>query len=270
MKGLTGAIRYAIELGRLYSNPLERISKTPPRKATTIDQRVVVNPTQARKLIAAVPQCGWTGPRLEAFFAALYYAALRPSEALALRIQDCQLPETGWGELCFAESAPYAYKAWTTAGDDSPRKALKHRAKNQSRTVPACPELVAHLQLHVEKFGTAPDGRFFIREDGGPIRPSTYAKIWAKARNVTLTPVQAASPLGKRPYDLRHAAVSTWLNAGVPAPQVAEWAGHSVEMLLSTYAKCVDGQADLARKRIEEALEWMAPEDGAKPEDPQE
>ena len=50
--------------------------------------------------------------------------------------------------------------------------------------------------------------------------------------------------------------MSTWLNAGVPAPQVAEWAGHSVEMLLSTYAKCVDGQEDLARKRIEEALDW--------------
>ena len=58
----------------------------------------------------------------------------------------------------------------------------------------------------------------------------------------------------ERPYDLRHAAVSTWLNAGVSAPQVAEWAGHSVEMLLSTYAKCVDGQQDRDRNRIEEAL----------------
>src|SRR5258707_11135050 len=55
MKGLTGAIKYAIELGRLSSNPLERISTTAPRKATTIDRRVVVNPVQARALIAAVP-----------------------------------------------------------------------------------------------------------------------------------------------------------------------------------------------------------------------
>ena len=46
------------------------------------------------------------------------------------------------------------------------------------------------------------------------------------------------------------------LNAGVSAPQVAEWAGHNVEMLLSTYAKCVDGQQDRDRKRIEEALAW--------------
>lgn len=56
-----------------------------------------------------------------------------------------------------------------------------------------------------------------------------------------------------RPYDLRHAAVSTWLNTGVPAPQVAEWAGHSVDVLLRAYAKCIAEQQTEARRRIEEA-----------------
>ena len=46
-----------------------------------------------------------------------------------------------------------------------------------------------------------------------------------------------ASPLAATPYDLRHAAVSTWLNAGVPPQDVAPWAGHSVEILLKIYAK---------------------------------
>lgn len=133
---------------------------------------------------------------------------------------------------------------------------MKHRPKGQSRTVPACPDLVKILREHIKTYGTADDGRLFSREDGEKIRPATYAKIWADTRADVLTPVQYNSPLGKRPYDLRHACVSTWLNAGVPAPQVAEWAGHSVEMLLSTYAKCVDGQEDLTRHRIEEALDW--------------
>jgi hypothetical protein len=48
--------------------------------------------------------------------------------------------------------------------------------------------------------------------------------------------------------------VSTWLNAGVPATQVAEWAGHSVHVLLKVYAKCIDGQDEAARHRIEAAL----------------
>ena len=59
---------------------------------------------------------------------------------------------------------------------------------------------------------------------------------------------------GARVYDLRHACVSTWLNGGIPPAQVAEWAGHSVAILLKIYAKCLDGQDAIAKRRIEEAL----------------
>jgi integrase len=69
-----------------------------------------------------------------------------------------------------------------------------------------------------------------------------------------LTPREVASPLASRPYDLRHAAASLWLNAGVPATQVAEWAGHSVNVLLRVYAKCVYGQEEAAKLRISHAL----------------
>lgn len=258
MKGLTGAIRYAIELGLLDRNPLDRISTPRPRRTPFVDRRVVVNPEQARALIAAIADIGWTGPQYVALFATIYFAGLRPAEALALRFQDCSLPEQDWGELCFAESTPYAGAAWTDDGTNGPRKALKHRTANESRTVPAHPELVAHLRNHMEQFGTAKDGRFFVRANGEDVRYSSFASIWSRARKAVLTEAQFNSPLGKRPYDLRHACISTWLNAGVSAPQIAEWAGHSVQMLLSTYAKCIDGQHDRDRRRIEEALRWQA------------
>jgi hypothetical protein len=67
-------------------------------------------------------------------------------------------------------------------------------------------------------------------------------------------PEVAASPLAKAPYDLRHAAVSTWLNGGVPPTTVAEWAGHSVEVLLRIYAKCLDGSDALIRQRVQAVL----------------
>jgi hypothetical protein len=35
---------------------------------------------------------------------------------------------------------------------------------------------------------------------------------------------------------------------------VAEWAGHSVNVLLRVYAKCMDGQDEAAKRRIEAAL----------------
>jgi hypothetical protein len=47
------------------------------------------------------------------------------------------------------------------------------------------------------------------------------------------------------PYDLRHACLSMWPNGGVYPTQVAEWAGHSVDVLLRIYAKCVAGHDGL-------------------------
>jgi hypothetical protein len=48
--------------------------------------------------------------------------------------------------------------------------------------------------------------------------------------------------------------VSLWLNAGVPATEVARRAGHGVAVLLKIYAHCIDGQATAANQRITEAL----------------
>ena len=93
----------------------------------------------------------------------------------------------------------------------------------------ACPAARQALLAH-EKNGTA------TRIKGS--RPG-IADTW--------TP---AAPLGRRPHDLRHAAVSVWLNSGVPATEVARRAGHGVAVLLKIYAHCIDGQANAANQRI--------------------
>jgi hypothetical protein len=48
---------------------------------------------------------------------------------------------------------------------------------------------------------------------------------------------------------------SLWLNAGVPATEVARRAGHGVAVLLKVYANCIDGQAGAANQRINAALD---------------
>jgi hypothetical protein len=60
-----------------------------------------------------------------------------------------------------------------------------------------------------------------------------------------------ASPLAEMPYDLRHAAVPTWLNAGISPARVAEWAGQSPEVLWRTYAECLAGGEAELRRRME-------------------
>jgi hypothetical protein len=107
---------------------------------------------------------------------------------------------------------------------------------------------------HIKEHGGGPDGRSFRSEHGKPVASTAYTEVWQDARPLAFTPEQAASPLAGRPYDLRHAAVSLWLNGGVSPTEIAKRAGHSVEVLLRVYAKCVSGQEEIANHRIEEIL----------------
>jgi integrase len=76
----------------------------------------------------------------------------------------------------------------------------------------------------------------------------------AQARQKTLTAAQQNSPLAARPYDLRHSGITLALNAGIPAPEVARRAGHSVPVLLRVYAGCLDGHEQLWNSRLDQAL----------------
>jgi len=93
---------------------------------------------------------------------------------------------------------------------------------------------------------------------GGIVTDRAYLAVFHKAPAAAFTKGESASLLDRRPYDLRHAAVSTWLawlNAGVAPAQVAEWAGHTVDVLLRVYAKCIAGQQEEAKRRILEATQ---------------
>ena len=248
------ALGYAVELKLLGSNPVDRIQWTAPAVAASVDRRVVVSPAQAGTLLTAVGRLGQRGAHLKAFFAVLYYAALRPSEAVMLREADLHLPTTGWGRIVLSASASRAGRAWTDEGTARQERGLKHRADNETRTIPVPPVLVRRLRAHIKRYGTTPDGRVFQTTRGGIIQDSAYSAVWAEARKAALTEAQFRSPLGRRPYDLRHAAVSLWLNSGVPATEVARRAGHGVAVLLKIYAHCIDGQADAANQRITDAL----------------
>jgi integrase len=197
-----------------------------------------------------------------AHHATAYYAGLRPGEINALDEGTVELPDKDaadqWGVLRLAISRPATSAGWQNdqADEDEipPARQLKHRAIGETRPVPACPPLVTILREHIEEFGFAPDGRLFQGARGGEVSDSVVGRIWAAARKEALTKTQAAGPLARRVYDLRHACLSGWLNAGVPPQQAAEWAGHGLPVLLRVYAKCVDGDDLAARKRIEAFL----------------
>ena len=252
---LNAAISFAIESKLLTSNPVPALKLKAPKNARQVDRRSVANPVQARTLLEAVRSQQRTGPRLVAFFGCLYFAGLRPEEAVSLKKSNLSLPKEGWGEIHLNAVEPHAGKEWTDSGNNRDRREqLKHRDRGESRTVPSPPELTALLHAHIA-LGVGKDGRLFYGERNKDELPKlTILKAWASARERTFVEEVRSSPLAATPYDLRHAAVSTWLNAGVPPTTVAAWAGHSVAVLLTTYAKCLDGEAQLLQHRVQAAL----------------
>jgi integrase len=265
---LLNALDYAVELKLLDTNPVKDIKWRALKVAHEVDRRVVVNPTQARALLEAVRAQRPSGSRLVAFFGVLYYSGLRPEEAVGLHRQDVELPalvwdedgqqwcepDDSWGELHLRTARPDAGSRWTDDGSGRDQRGLKHRAEGETRRVPCPPPLTELLRQHLCSVTGEPTGPLFRGVQGRPLATITYRRAWDSARKTALTDEEYRSQLARRPYDLRHACLSTWLNGGVAATQVAEWAGHSVEMLLRVYAKCLDGQDEVAKRRIVAAL----------------
>ena len=245
---LANSMDYAVEpgLAGLQSDPGPEVGRASHVQGKWTG-RCVVNPRQARALLAAVRAQQPSGPRLVAFFGLMYYAGLRPEEAVSLTrgLPDSSAPRrrpTTGANCIFATRHRTRAGDWTDDGSARERRQLKHRAEGDSRIVPVHPELAHLLRDHLAQFGAADDGRLFSGVRGGELATVTYRRAWIKARQDALTAAEQASPLARRPYDLRHACLSTWLNGGVYPTQVAEWAGHSVDVLLRIYAKCVVGQ----------------------------
>lgn len=250
------ALGYAVDAELLTENPLPGVQwKAPEQVEEEVDPACVPDPAQAATLLTAVRDQSPRGRRLMAFFGCMYYAAARPAEVIGLRLQDCDLPRRGWGKLRLRETRPRSGSAWTDSGEAHDKRGLKHRPRKAVREVPIPPELVALLRWHVTAYGTAPDGRLFRTQRGGLIQDTGYGEVWAEARTRALTPAQRQSALAKRPYDLRHAAVSTWLSSGVEPQLVAKRAGHSVAVLFRVYAKFLSGGDEAANAKISARLE---------------
>ena len=264
------ALGFAVRKRRLEKNPLSKGNlpegwTAPERPDNTLDPRAVGSPALVADMLAACSRVGRRqGPRFVAFYGCMYYAMMRPSEVGALTRSSCYLPVEGWGHLTFADASPAPGRAYTDDGKAHEHRGLKGRtrgrpsrdprARKPTRRVPIPPELVGLLRAHLENFGTGPDGRLFRSENGNPIQQSTWWQVWQKVRKLALTPEQLATPLLRRPYDLRHSGVTWRLNSGVPPGEVAAWAGHSVEVLMRTYAKCMTGLEDVWIRRIDSTL----------------
>jgi integrase len=260
----SGALRYGVELDCLPTHPMKNVRWEAPKLSSEVDRRPVVNQEQGHRPLLGFRR---TTPELEALFATMYEAALRPEECLMLADQDYERPKKkgGWGWLHLTGALPEAGTAWTETGEATEERGLKHRDKTAVRPVPAPPRLCARLDRHIKKWPPASNGRLFVsrRGPGGiyiaaknrPVTRNAISTAWSKARASALTPAEQASPLAATPYDLRHACVSYQLSRGISPALVAKWAGHSIKVLLEVYASWIFGEEEAAMRRLEAGYE---------------
>ena len=112
---LVNALDHAVRLGYLNENPVRGIKWQAPKPTRAVDRRRVPNPIQARTLLAHVREAKISGPRLVACFGSMYFAALRPEEAVDLRDGNLTLSRKwdedkeswvyDWGETVCREGA---------------------------------------------------------------------------------------------------------------------------------------------------------------------
>ena len=98
-----------------------------------------------------------------------------------LREADLHLPKKGWGRIILAASASRAGTAWTDHGTARQERGLKHRADNETRTIPIPPEPVRLPRAHIRRCGTTPDGRIFQTARRGILQGSGCNEVWTEA-----------------------------------------------------------------------------------------
>jgi hypothetical protein len=98
-----------------------------------VNPQAVASPAQVRAILAEVARLR---PELTAFFGCLYYAALRPEEAVALCRTNLILPAHPRGKLVLTEACPRTGSARTSTGTPHEPRGLKHRPDGAGRAVP--------------------------------------------------------------------------------------------------------------------------------------
>jgi integrase len=177
-----GALGYAVELGLLTVNPMGKVRWHAPGAAVALNPATVASPAQVRAILAQVMRAR---PALAAFFGCLYYAALRPEEAVALHRKDLIVPAHGRGNDYRGGRLPAHRRCLDQHRDPArtPRPEAPSRRDDPRRAHPACPG------------PDAPPSPPRLRHYPG--RGAVPRDTWRHAQRIGLRPRLARRPPGR-------------------------------------------------------------------------
>lgn len=233
---LSMALEAAVADGFLGRNPA-RTAKL-PRKAKTAP--VALDAATTRRMLDAIAA---TAPGLAVYAELVAATGLRRAEAAGLTWDRVDLDGgviTVDRQLDYSASTLPAWSDTKTTG---------------VRRVVIAPATVNLLRRHrsgqeVTRLDRA--GLVFTQPDGTPWPRSTLADAWRRAKRILADDGHPLPDGARGWHTLRHGAASRLLEQGVPPAEAAQHLGHSVEVLLGTYAH-ISNQAE-ADARIRAAI----------------
>ena len=243
---LSSILRHAAEAGVIMANPLSlvRARKADQRNAveplspTTIERirTAMLNPAPReitasspgqrtrRRYELPAPGTPATRQRDALIVSILAYAGLRPGELRALPFDAVR------------ENTILVQRAANPDGTVKPTKNKQHR------TVRLSPALAQDVREYRLAIGRPPEKSLILLDDAKP----WDRNVWQMWRTDRWAPACRAAGLDPvpRPYDLRHSFASLLLAEGRQPRWVADQLGHSLAVLLSTYAHLIDEYAE--------------------------
>lgn len=192
------------DIAYLAKNPIA--SYRMPKPPQSDEEVIVIARSEVALLLAALAARKLAkGPQWDLFAEFMLQTAMRTGEARAMR----------WSDIANQKVLVHCNYTLTHG--------LKNSTKtNRKRTVPLndrCLEILESLDRHSEY--VFPYNRYSFQSFFYDRATELYRSGLTVHRY--------------RPYDLRHTAISRWIEAGIPVAQVAKWAGNSAEVIWKHY-----------------------------------
>ena len=234
---MRAVLNRALDMGLIQIDPWPRKQAGRSRRkavrnpmGSAVSKERLPGPARMRQILDAMPSNQPASEMYRVMAYTMWLSGLRPSEMIDLEVRHCRLPKEGWGRLEVMQA---------DVGEEAPGE-----PKTGRRMVPIPPELVEVLSAWISSNEMRKG--FLFRTPAGQ-RPANLRRTLQRACVAVGFP-----PM--HPYDLRHTAATTYLNAGCPPGEVAERMGHGVKTLLDMYAGVLEGDDVTANQRFEMAL----------------
>ncbi|EQM72086.1 tyrosine-type recombinase/integrase [Pseudomonas tohonis] len=248
---LSSIMEGAIKDGLISKNPVASIEM--PRRS-----KKIVDPfsrEEAEQIIAYLyASLGKYSRIYAALYEFLFFTGMRPGEAFALR----------WDEV--DEEARRAHVCRIVVD-----RGIEERVKTKNERDVLLNERALHALKEAKRIAKIKQMASVSEFANSPfVFPPSKGGLWIKEPSVTIKHFYAAlDALGirrRRQYDARHTYATMCLMAGMNPAFIAGQLGHSVQMLLTTYAKWISSASDWNElnklpARIKNGMELVQDED---------